>query len=290
MLLETYAIMTYCSFSKILKKHDKVSGHNTREPYMSQVVQPANFSHYPELLQMIETMQELYEQVSEEVVKQQGGKPSQLYEDERLFIHMIQQLNEQVLSTEDDQDDTNGMLSSSSSKPKAKKNVSFSKTLGGTPNEDGADETGDASSRPSSSSATAAAAATDVIGSSGDSLAAAAPDTADTSTSASSSISPDTNERVGQESPETSMLRSLIESNSKKRKSSLLSATAAGGSSSDMGVDDDEDDGAAADDDASEDVHPNGGDRTAAAAAATSTTASITEECTEGNPTKKPRL
>lgn len=34
LLLETYAIMTYCSFSKILKKHDKVTGHNTRIAFM----------------------------------------------------------------------------------------------------------------------------------------------------------------------------------------------------------------------------------------------------------------
>lgn len=34
LLLETYAIMAYCSFSKILKKHDKVTGHNTRSAFM----------------------------------------------------------------------------------------------------------------------------------------------------------------------------------------------------------------------------------------------------------------
>ena len=37
-LLETFAIMTYCSFSKILKKHDKVTGHQTRAAFMSNVV------------------------------------------------------------------------------------------------------------------------------------------------------------------------------------------------------------------------------------------------------------
>ena len=38
LLLETFAIMTYCSFSKILKKHDKVTGHHTRAAFMSNVV------------------------------------------------------------------------------------------------------------------------------------------------------------------------------------------------------------------------------------------------------------
>lgn len=38
LLLETFAIMTYCSFSKILKKHDKVTGHQTRTAFMSKIV------------------------------------------------------------------------------------------------------------------------------------------------------------------------------------------------------------------------------------------------------------
>ena len=38
LLFETFAIMTYCSFSKILKKHDKVTGHHTRAAFMSNVV------------------------------------------------------------------------------------------------------------------------------------------------------------------------------------------------------------------------------------------------------------
>lgn len=38
LLLETFAIMTYCSFSKILKKHDKVTGHQTRSAFMSKIV------------------------------------------------------------------------------------------------------------------------------------------------------------------------------------------------------------------------------------------------------------
>ena len=53
--------MSYCSFSKILKKHDKVTGHNTRKAFMSNVVTKTNFSNYPNLLQMISTCQTLYE-------------------------------------------------------------------------------------------------------------------------------------------------------------------------------------------------------------------------------------
>lgn len=96
LLLETYAIMTYCSFSKILKKHDKVTKHNTRIAFMKNVVNKANFTHYPKLLDMITRVQRLYDEVSQSLIVE--GK-SGLYEDERLFINMIHRLNEQVLDT-----------------------------------------------------------------------------------------------------------------------------------------------------------------------------------------------
>ena len=96
LLLETYAIMTYCSFSKILKKHDKVTKHVTRVAFMKNVVNKANFTHYPKLLEMITRCECLYDEVSRSLI--QEGK-SGLYEDERLFINMIHRLNEQVLDT-----------------------------------------------------------------------------------------------------------------------------------------------------------------------------------------------
>lgn len=69
LLLETYAIMTYCSFSKILKKHDKVTSHNTRIAFMKNVVNKANFTHYPKLLAMIGRCESLYEEVSRSLVQ-----------------------------------------------------------------------------------------------------------------------------------------------------------------------------------------------------------------------------
>lgn len=98
LLLETYAIMAYCSFSKILKKHDKVTGHKTRAPFMTNIVNKANFTHYPKLLGMISRCERLYAEVSERL--QLEGKAG-LYEDERLFINMISRLNEQVIDTPD---------------------------------------------------------------------------------------------------------------------------------------------------------------------------------------------
>ena len=98
LLLETFAIMTYCSFSKILKKHDKVTGHQTRAPFMANVVGKANFTTYPKVLKMISRCESLYEEVSDRLM--QEGKEG-LYEDERLFINMISRLNEQALDNPD---------------------------------------------------------------------------------------------------------------------------------------------------------------------------------------------
>lgn len=98
LLLETFAIMTYCSFSKILKKHDKVTGHDTRAAFMANVVSQANFTMYPKVLDMISRCVTWYEEVSDRLV--QEGKEG-LYEDERLFINMISRLNEQALDTAD---------------------------------------------------------------------------------------------------------------------------------------------------------------------------------------------
>jgi len=100
LLLETFAIMTYCSFSKILKKHDKVTGYSTRAAFMFNVVNKANFTNYPVVLEMIYRCESLYEEVSQYLL--QEGK-SGLYEDERLFINMIHRLNEQVLSSDKDE-------------------------------------------------------------------------------------------------------------------------------------------------------------------------------------------
>jgi hypothetical protein len=98
LLLETFAIMTYCSFSKILKKHDKVTGYETRIAFMTNIVNKANLTHYPVVLEMINRCERLYEEVAENLLRE--GKEG-LYEDERLFINMIHRLNEQVLGSED---------------------------------------------------------------------------------------------------------------------------------------------------------------------------------------------
>ena len=92
LLLESFCIMTYCSFSKILKKHDKVTGLETRYAFMANVVNKANFTNYTRLQEMITRCELLYSEVSERLALE--GRQD-LYEDERLFIEMVHQLNQQ---------------------------------------------------------------------------------------------------------------------------------------------------------------------------------------------------
>jgi len=94
LLLETFAIMTYCSFSKILKKHDKVTGYKTRNAFMANVVNKANFTNYPKVSGMIKRCESLYDEVSQTLVEEGN---SSLCEDERLFINMIHRLNGQIM-------------------------------------------------------------------------------------------------------------------------------------------------------------------------------------------------
>jgi hypothetical protein len=93
LLLENFCIMTYCSFSKILKKHDKVTRFDTRNAFMSNVVNKANFTNYTNLQAMIARCEQLYSEVSDRMVEE--GQEN-LYEDERLFIEMVHQLNQQA--------------------------------------------------------------------------------------------------------------------------------------------------------------------------------------------------
>lgn len=98
LLLETFAIMTYVGFSKILKKHDKVTGYRTCTAYMESIVNKANFTHYPEVMAIISRVQSLHEDVSKRL--EHEGKKA-LSEDEQLFISMIQRVNEEVLGDND---------------------------------------------------------------------------------------------------------------------------------------------------------------------------------------------
>lgn len=64
LLLENYAIINYCGFSKILKKHDKRTGYDTRARFMRVCVAPQPFTHYPRLLELIKEAEDMYRELA----------------------------------------------------------------------------------------------------------------------------------------------------------------------------------------------------------------------------------
>lgn len=104
LLLELYAIMTYCSFSKILKKHDKTTGYSTRIAFMSNMVNKANFTSYPDLLAMISRCESLFEEVSQKLLIEGN---SALCDDERLFLSMIHRFYGQITEKAKEEGDPN---------------------------------------------------------------------------------------------------------------------------------------------------------------------------------------
>ena len=90
MLLENYAIMNYCGFSKILKKHDKLTGYTTREAYLKNVLSKQNFTHFPFVMELLRMVERLFEDVQ----SMHNAMPIQA--EEKLFIDAIRGLNYQA--------------------------------------------------------------------------------------------------------------------------------------------------------------------------------------------------
>uniref|UniRef100_A0A7S4AXK0 SPX domain-containing protein n=1 Tax=Pseudo-nitzschia australis TaxID=44445 RepID=A0A7S4AXK0_9STRA len=99
LLLETFAIMNYCAFSKILKKHDKKTGYRTKMAFMRNVVSKSSIATYPDVLDMIQRCEGLYDQAAKNIGCKE--KPN-LREDEQLFISTVRKLHTQDLATADD--------------------------------------------------------------------------------------------------------------------------------------------------------------------------------------------
>lgn len=90
LLLENYAIMHFCGYSKILKKHDKMTGHCTRDSFMRNVMRNQNFVEYPYVLELLKESEKLFE----EIQGMESVMP--LQDEERLFIEAIRDLNYQA--------------------------------------------------------------------------------------------------------------------------------------------------------------------------------------------------
>ena len=63
LLLENFALMNYCAFSKILKKHDKLTGYRTREAFMRNVMSKQNFTRYPKLMELLKDTEKLFNDI-----------------------------------------------------------------------------------------------------------------------------------------------------------------------------------------------------------------------------------
>ena len=79
LLLETFAIMNYCAFSKILKKHDKRTGYSTKVAFMTNVVNKSNFANYPDILDMIRGCQDIIDEASKKLEPDEKTKLQEEY-------------------------------------------------------------------------------------------------------------------------------------------------------------------------------------------------------------------
>jgi SPX domain len=89
LFLELYSIMALTSFSKILKKHDKVTGYCTKYAFMTKVVLPANFVAAP-TQPMMEQCLEWYDGITHRWQQEEEQDVS------RLFLDMIRRLRSHV--------------------------------------------------------------------------------------------------------------------------------------------------------------------------------------------------
>ncbi|CAM9998413.1 unnamed protein product [Pylaiella littoralis] len=93
LLLENFAIMNYCGFSKILKKHDKLTGFRTRESFMKNVVNQAPFVQYPKVIKMLSAVEILFKNIeSLPSASAEAGARVPLRE-EQLFIDTMLNIN-----------------------------------------------------------------------------------------------------------------------------------------------------------------------------------------------------
>lgn len=93
--LETYAIMAYCCFSKLLKMLDKKTGLQLGLDFMNDEVSKANFTHYSRTRNMLQKTHTLYEKIQHNLSEEER---SILQTDEFLFIDAVARLNNDKFS------------------------------------------------------------------------------------------------------------------------------------------------------------------------------------------------
>jgi len=63
LLLESYAVINYCGFTKILKKHDKRTGFQTREKFIFNIVNSKNFAAPERVSKMLQIFSSAFERL-----------------------------------------------------------------------------------------------------------------------------------------------------------------------------------------------------------------------------------
>lgn len=91
LLLKNFAVVNYCGFSKILKKHDKITGANTRDAFMRNIMEKQYFVHHEFLIVMIQETEDLFNSIQDII-----ADPS--YEECLIFLEAIHQLHNSSLS------------------------------------------------------------------------------------------------------------------------------------------------------------------------------------------------
>jgi len=86
LLLENFAIMNSCAISKILKKHDKMTGFTTRAAFLRNVMSTQSITHHPKTIMILKECEELYQ-----MIKSLNNVPP-LQDEERIFVEAMRNL------------------------------------------------------------------------------------------------------------------------------------------------------------------------------------------------------
>lgn len=80
LLVENYAVLNYCGFTKILKKHDKLRSTQTRVKFMSKMVNDRNFAKFDDVRAALEKLEisfaRLNRMAAEEKAKYASSMPN----------------------------------------------------------------------------------------------------------------------------------------------------------------------------------------------------------------------
>jgi len=74
LLVENYAVLNYCGFTKILKKHDKLRSTDTKVRFMSKMVNDRNFAKFDDVRAALEKLESTFARLSKIAA---GDKSSQ---------------------------------------------------------------------------------------------------------------------------------------------------------------------------------------------------------------------